>query len=88
LLKLYRFVGKKAKCIFIQNEDILATLEKEKVLNNNYQLVRGSGVNLQKFHFKEYPEITKNITFICIARILKIKGIDEILNVFKIYIDK
>jgi glycosyltransferase len=83
LLKLYRFVGKKAKCIFIQNEDILATLEKEKVLNNNYQLVRGSGVNLQKFHFKEYPEITKNITFICIARILKIKGIDEILNVFK-----
>jgi Glycosyltransferase len=83
LLKLYKFVGKKAKCIFIQNEDILSTLEKEKVLNDNYQLVKGSGVNLHKFCYNEYPEVTKNITFICIARILKIKGIDEILNVFK-----
>ena len=83
LLKLYKFVGKRAKWIFIQNEDILITLEKEKILNDNYQLIRGSGVNLKKFSYNEYPNIVKNITFICIGRILKIKGIDEILKVFR-----
>ncbi len=41
-------------------------------------IVAGSGVNLNRFNFQDYP-IRENVKFTFIARVLKDKGIDEFL---------
>lgn len=71
---------KKASFIFFMNEDnrkLYSDLEIIKDISKT-DIVAGSGVDLKKFEFKEYPKREK-IKFTFIARILKDKGIEEFL---------
>lgn len=81
ILKLLYFIGwSKASCMMYQNER-----EKEvvnKILKNKipYCMIPGSGVNLTEFVYKPYPENNNKIIFNYVARIVKIKGIEEYLE--------
>ncbi|MDD4760516.1 MAG: glycosyltransferase family 4 protein [Bacteroidaceae bacterium] len=80
---LYKLGFKKASCIMFQNDyekDVIEGLLKNKV---HYRRIPGSGVNLEEFEFCEYPESDETITFNYVARIVKIKGIDELLECAK-----
>lgn len=87
LKKLVIFLNKlalrRAEKVFFQNDTNLAIYLKNKIVKKEQcQLVKGSGVNLEKFKcnikIKEEP-----IKILFIGRIMKEKGIDEYLEVVK-----
>lgn len=81
--KIYKFSVGKAKCIFFQNNTNLEFFRISKIIKDNFRLVNGSGVNLQKFS-SEKPLDKKNMIFLFVGRIMKEKGIDEYLEVAKL----
>ena len=85
--KVYRFSLKKARCVFFQNKANLEFFKTNKIIGENYKLVNGSGVNLEKF-FSKKPLEKKNITFLFIGRIMREKGIEEYLEVAKLLKNK
>lgn len=86
MLTLYRFGCKKAECVFFQNKSNLDFFKKHKVVGDNVQLLPGSGVNIERFSYIEYPEAEKaNIVFV--GRIIKDKGVFELAEVAKQYRD-
>ena len=82
-LILYRFGLKKASHVFFQNEQNLEFMLKNKIINCDYTLLPGSGVNLQRFPFADYPKDQDNINFLFIGRVMKDKGINEFLATAK-----
>lgn len=78
--KLYYLGVKKSSAIFVQNEHNLKFFKKNILKNENYLLIPGSGINLSKFAYKKYPEKQRPIKFLTIGRIMRDKGIDELLS--------
>lgn len=81
---LYKVGWSGASCMMYQNSyerDIVNKLLDNKV---HYRDIPGSGVNLEEFKFCEYPEDKGEIIFNYVARVVKIKGIDEFLECAKI----
>lgn len=78
---LYRFALKKSKVVFfenIENRDIFVSLgliKKEKT-----KVLAGAGVDLDKFSLVEYPKESGVTRFLFIGRVMKEKGIDELLD--------
>ncbi len=80
LLKMYEIAFKKIKCVFCQNEANLKFLIESKIVKNDrLKLIPGSGVNLDKFQLKPYPD-DDIIRFIFVGRIMKKKGIEQYLE--------
>lgn len=77
LIFLYRRTFKTVNKVFFQNEEDFSYFKKHKLLNGDYEIIPGSGVNLTKFHYLSYP---KTISFLFAARVMKQKGIEEFLN--------
>jgi hypothetical protein len=59
MLTLYKAGCKKAKCVFFQNASNLEFFKKKKVVGENVVLLPGSGVNVDRFSYLEYPEEEK-----------------------------
>ena len=81
LIVMYRFAMKKVDTIFFQNSAGRKFFYDHRIgKKDQYVLLPGSGVNLERFQFIEYPkdDIQK---FLFVARIRKEKGIDEYLSV-------
>ena len=53
------------------------------MVKNNYEMLPGSGCNIEEHPFSELPE-GENFNFIFIGRVMKLKGIDEYLECAKI----
>ncbi len=79
---LYRLSVKKCYKVFFQNTGDRDLFIKNKMVKDNYEMLPGSGVNLEQFSIAEMPEY-KNINFIFIGRVMKLKGIDEYLEAAK-----
>lgn len=77
---LYRIGFRKASCIMFQNTRERDFIKKLLGENIYYRDIPGSGVNLKEFSFAEYPDCRGDIIFNYVARIVKIKGIDEFLE--------
>lgn len=83
ILAMYRVVLNSAYYVFFQNE-----ANKEKIIktgiirHQRYEVIPGSGVNLENFSFCEYPK-TNEIVFNYIGRIMKDKNIDDYLFLAK-----
>ncbi|MEG2013732.1 MAG: glycosyltransferase family 4 protein [Anaerovoracaceae bacterium] len=80
---LYVCAFKGSSCMMYQNSkerDYINRLLKNKV---HYRDIPGSGVNLDKFVYTDYPENDDIITFNYVARIVDIKGINEFLDCAK-----
>lgn len=77
---LYKISFKNAKCLMFQNDqerDYMLHLLKNNV---RFRRIPGSGVNLEKFKFKPYPNTKNMIIFNYVGRIVKTKGIKEYLE--------
>lgn len=80
LKTLYRISYSHASCLMYQNSYERDTLNS--IISNraHYRDIPGSGVNLEEFKFDTYPQDDTIIRFNYVARIVKIKGIDELLE--------
>lgn len=78
---IYKKVLKHNTKVFFQNPDDLEEIVKESELKKKTAIVNGSGVNMEKFPFAEFP---KEFSFLMVSRILKDKGILEYLKAAEI----
>lgn len=79
---LYRISLKRCYKIFFQNTGDKDYFEKHNLVKDNYEMLPGSGVNLQQHAFTEMPS-DEIINFIFIGRVMGVKGIDQYLNCAK-----
>lgn len=77
---LYRAGLKRAEKVFCQNESIAQRVVREKMARAE-QIVRvsGSGVNLERFSYKAYPEEKEGPVFLFVGRLMPDKGVSEYL---------
>ena len=77
MLWLYKQGLKKAKCVFFQNQGNEEFFKKKKVVSDKTELLPGSGVNVERFSFMEYPK-GEPINIVFVGRIIKDKGVFEL----------
>ncbi len=80
---LYKIGLKKAKCVFFQNKNNKELFENRKIVKGKTRLIPGSGVNLSNHIIEEYPAENDDIKFLFVGRIMKDKGINELLEAFE-----
>ncbi len=83
MIVLYKTAGKHAQCVYFQNQENLDFFLKRNMYKGKYQLIPGSGVNLNKWKLLEYPNDDKSVEFMFVARVIKEKGIEEYLATAK-----
>ncbi|MBQ8597492.1 MAG: glycosyltransferase family 4 protein, partial [Lachnospiraceae bacterium] len=79
---MYSMGLKKAECVFFQNEENRGIFDKYRIKGKKTRLVKGSGVNLSRHCFEEYPEGEKT-TFLYVGRMMQEKGTLELLRAAK-----
>src|SRR5699024_769430 len=77
---LYRTGIRGAKTLFVQNDSIVEKLKYFNMVHSPIRMTPGSGVNLEHHHFVDYPEKNEDIKFLYIGRIMRDKGIYELLE--------
>lgn len=78
---LYKIALKKAKVVFFENVGNKRLMIDMSIVSEKQSCVlNGAGVNLEEYPYCEYPE-DGEIRFLFIGRIMKEKGIDELLEV-------
>ena len=85
---MYKVALKDAKKIFFQNQANQDFMLDRKIIDksNSYEIIPGSGVNLQEYQVKPYLK-QEQVKFAFVSRIMKQKGIDQYLAAAK-YIKK
>lgn len=83
IVAMYRMGLKKASCVFFQNEENRKIFEKYRIKGQKSILVKGSGVNLKRHTFEPYPE-DDEVRFLFVGRMMKEKGIEELLEAAKV----
>lgn len=80
---LYKKSFKNANVVFFQNQANLEKFIESRIVEMEKTiLVPGSGVNLKKFYVQKYAKFdNKKINLLFVGRIMKEKGIDELLDV-------
>lgn len=81
--KLYKIGLQKCKCVFFQNSENLKVLTNQKIVKSKYKLIPGSGVNLQIKNFENYPGKGEILKCLFIGRVMRDKGVGELLKVIK-----
>lgn len=79
---LYRISVKKCYKVFFQNNGDKDFFVKNKLVKDNYELIPGSGCNLEENTIHPMPD-DETVKFIFIGRVMKLKGIDEYLECAK-----
>lgn len=79
MVRLYKYAFKGIQRVFYQNEENRQFFIDHGIEKGNGQLLPGSGVNLNRYPYREYPE-DGIIRFAFISRIMKEKGIDQYLD--------
>ena len=85
---LYKFGFKKTDFVYFQNNESLDFFKKNNIHSKEMGLISGSGVNLKKFEYSEYPSSCNGLNFLYIGRILREKGIQEYLDCAKYMSEK
>lgn len=81
IVKLWMLALKSAKCVFFENEENAQVFIDLKIVDKlKVHVLHGAGVNLVDFPFTEYPAAEEQIHFLFIGRVMKEKGIDELLS--------
>lgn len=82
-LSLYRVSFKNAKCVFFQNESNKNYFIEKSIIRRDVKVLPGSGVNLKEHSFENYPDDNGKHNLLYIGRIMKAKGMDELLEAAK-----
>ncbi|NMO96633.1 glycosyltransferase family 4 protein [Paenibacillus lemnae] len=78
---LYRLGLKKARCVFFQNVQNKQFFTGHRLIKKEAaRLIPGSGVNVTEHSYEEYPPAGETLNCLFIGRIMKAKGIDELLE--------
>tara|TARA_B110000003_G_scaffold275033_1_gene316483 strand:- start:4840 stop:5940 length:1101 start_codon:yes stop_codon:yes gene_type:complete len=81
---LYKISIKRSNLVFFQNISDLNYFKKLNLLKkNNYGLIPGSGINLSNFPYFKKKNKKNLFQFLYVGRIIKEKGIIELLEAFK-----
>ncbi len=80
---LYRIGFAGASCMMYQNGQEQRVVQNILRNKTHYRRIPGSGVDLEKFTFCDYPNNDEQIVFNFVARIMKSKGIEEYLECAK-----
>ena len=83
LVSLYKLAFKKASCVFFQNESNKDFFVNSGISLKRYKVIPGSGININEFPYREYPIDDGTIRFLFIGRIMKDKGIEELIEAAK-----
>ena len=84
IVVMYKTSLKGCRCLFFQNEYNKGVFEKHGIRGKKAVVVNGSGVNLEKHRFEEYPGHKDDVTrFLYIGRLMKEKGTNELLYAAK-----
>ena len=86
LIKLMKVSMNRAEKVFFQNEENIDFFKSAGYTKNNYELIPGSGVNLEEF--RPLPYKKDGFYFLYLGRIMKEKGIDEFLALAKDFQDE
>lgn len=82
LLCMYRVATSKARCVFFQNSSNMEFMKSHGVTGGGeVRLLPGSGVNLTAHPYILYPPEDSGIEILSVMRIMKDKGIEELLQV-------
>lgn len=81
---LYKIGLRRAKKVFFQNTANRDYMLKHHLISGAYEVLPGSGVNIEQYAYEEYPSESGEIIFLTIGRIIRDKGIEEILSAVKI----
>ena len=79
-LILYRIGLRGATCVFFQNKQNMELFKSKKIVRGPVRLIPGSGVNVEVHRYEEYPEDESCFRFIFVGRVMKDKGIEELLT--------
>ena len=80
---LYRTGIKKAHTIFVQNKSILKKMQSLNMAHSPVRMTPGSGVSLERHPLSDYPDKDKPLRFVFIGRIMKDKGIFDLIAAAK-----
>lgn len=80
LLAFYRFVSSGAACVFFQNMGNKQFMQERGIALQNAHMLPGSGINLSEHVYEPYPEEEDGISFLAVIRVMKDKGIEELLE--------
>ena len=80
---LYKVGLRKAECVFFQNEASRSLFIEKGIVRGKTRLVPGSGVNLKQHCAEPYPDETEGIRFLFVGRVMKDKGVGELVEAFK-----
>ena len=86
-LNLYKLGLKKANLVFFQNEANRDFMIEHRAVKDNYDMLPGSGVNLQQYKLNSFPD-DKTIDFTYVGRLMKEKGFELYLEAAKIIHEK
>ena len=78
---LYRKSFKNVDWVFFQNNDGLDFFKANKIKINNYKIIPGSGVNLEKFPLMPLNKENTIVNFLFASRAIKEKGFDLFIQV-------
>jgi galacturonosyltransferase len=84
-VSMYKVAMKKAACIFFQNKGNEQFFASKNIRNDVHRVIPGSGVNLDKFTYQEYPSEDQPLRFVFISRIMREKGIEEYFAAAKLF---
>ena len=77
---LYRAALRKARTVFFENKGNAKVFVDKKIIpKEKITLLSGAGVNLDQYAMKPYPSEEGGVRFLYLGRIMREKGIDEIL---------
>ncbi len=79
LLFFYHISLRNASQVFFQNEANRMFFREKRVVTKD-RIIPGSGVNLEEHCYEEYPKETGLVRFLYVGRIMKDKGIGELLD--------
>lgn len=81
---MYKAALKQARIVLLENiENRDAIVESGIVSLSKTHVLAGAGVDLEYFHYLEYPKDDDTIRFLFIGRIMKEKGINELFEVMR-----
>lgn len=82
-LLLYKYALRKAKMVFFQNTANRDFMLGHHIIKGDYDLLPGSGVNLSMHIYKDYPCDTGEIVLLFVGRLMRDKGIEELIEAAK-----
>ena len=78
---MYKVALRKAKVVFFENEENRDILVEDKIVSKDKTCVlAGAGVDLEYFHYADYPKDNDTTRFLFVGRVMKEKGIDELFE--------